>query len=189
MVVYKLLCCIKLVTVIIGTAEYVLNAMPSKSDGQKSISNRNFDEYSNEDWIARVSSRNRSEEKILTTESPKPTRTLEIVFQILYAVLEIYIYACIKSLYFEIEDETKPKGTEVVINHHQQPVTSQGHQPHYIASLHPVQPPHSPGFHPQNSPVHRPYSPAAQQLNSPARSPNQPGCSNVTIIPLHARNR
>lgn len=200
MVVYRFLCLIKLVAVVIGTAFFLMDAKASKSNDQKSVSNRNFYDNSNEDrdaWISAVSGRNQTEQRNLTTESTKPTKTLAIVFQILYAVLEIYIYSCITSLFLEIEEETKPKEAQIVFNQ-QQPETSQGHQPYYNESLHPVQPPRSPVFRPPNSPAYQPHSPA-HQMHSPAHqprspghialSPNQPGCSNVTIIPLHARNR
>lgn len=160
MKVYNLLCIIKLATVVIGTAIFV-NARSKSSDDEKSVYNQRFDEISSEGRFYRINA-SQSQESPTNEVLDSTSSTFELVFRILYAVLEIYIFACINSLFSEIDEETNPKGSQISINHQQPLTTTYGHQVHYNATPHFVQ---------------------------PGPSYAQPGCSNVTVIPLHASNR
>lgn len=165
--VYKVLCTIKFVVVAINSTLFVMRVRASRMEDTNSEShtNHNFDEMSSDSRFVRIygaSGKNQSQDINPAFEDSKIPKTFEMVFVIIYAVLEIYIYACIKSLYSDIEEESNPKGSQVSINPQQPLTTSHVHHPHYNATPHPVQPAY--------------YYP-------------QPSCSNVTVIPLQATNR
>lgn len=153
MKVYHILCFVKLAFIVIFSTLLLLNANSEpSSDDQQRVSH--FEATSRDGrWIrdGEVSGMNQSHKMTLSegvqdlkTEDTGFIKSFGSISKILYLVLEVYIYACINSLFLEINDDSHFKGSSISINQQQRPlVTSQGHQPLYNATLHSIQPGHS----------------------------------------------
>lgn len=134
MKVYHILCFIKLAAVVMFVTVLLLSGhFASRSDDQYKVVHYDMTPAMNQSH------------KLIPFESDSKaedssTKIYGVFPFLLYLALEIYIYACINSLFLEIDEETKPKGSTVSINQQRPLMTSQGHQPQYNATMHPIQP-------------------------------------------------
>lgn len=144
---YHILCSIKLAASFILAAVLLL-----KGDLTSSSGDEKKDSYSDANSrFARtmqhygISGLNESQKMTLLeegqdTEDSGSSGSYGFFLKIFYLAMEIYIYACINSLFLDIVEESNVKGSPVPVNNQQPLMTSQSHQPQYNATLHPPQP-------------------------------------------------